>query len=53
MDRNEDREILRKDGFAEKEVVQLNKSLAKKSSERERRQASRYPPPYGILFAGL
>ena len=38
MDRNEDREILRKGGFAEKEVVQLN-TLRKEILERERRQA--------------
>jgi len=37
MDRNEDREILRKGGFAEQEVVQLNK-MRKDYTERERRQ---------------
>ncbi|GHO84700.1 hypothetical protein [Dictyobacter formicarum] len=38
MDRYEDREILRKGGFAENEVVQLSK-LRKDYSEREKRQA--------------
>ncbi|GLV60375.1 hypothetical protein KDH_71950 [Dictyobacter sp. S3.2.2.5] len=38
MDRYEDREILRKGGFAENEVVQLSK-LRKDYSEREKNQA--------------
>lgn len=38
MDRYEDREILRKGGFAENEVVQLSK-LRKAYSEREKNQA--------------
>lgn len=38
MDRNEDREILRKGGFAEQEVIQLNK-LRIDLAERDRRQA--------------
>jgi hypothetical protein len=38
MDRKEDREILRKGGFAENEVTSLSQ-LRRDHSERERRQA--------------
>ncbi|HZR44978.1 MAG TPA: hypothetical protein VFB12_32995 [Ktedonobacteraceae bacterium] len=38
MDRKDDREILRKGGFAENEVIQLNK-LRTDYNEREKRQA--------------
>jgi hypothetical protein len=38
MDRHEDRELLRKGGFAEHEVIQLSK-LRKDYTEHERKQA--------------
>ena len=38
MDRHEDRELLRKSGFAEHEVIQLSK-LRKDYAEQERKQA--------------
>lgn len=38
MDRKDDREILRRGGFAEKEVLRLSK-LRKDYNEQERRQA--------------
>lgn len=38
MDRNEDRDILRKGGFAEHEVVQLSK-IRKDYTERQKRQS--------------
>lgn len=39
MERKEDREILRKSGFAEKEMIQLSR-LRSDYNERERRQAA-------------